>query len=221
MPNRRTTRAQAKAKAKTKAQAKAKTKAQAKAATQPEPEIEPENEPDDFMFQRLMEFAETGANVEDVEDLPWPLFDYPVPCGHPYPGAFTREGEQAYFGSAPKARAKAKSSARAGLCDLPGCTKDAGAQTCCQRRVCAQCAFQLVQVCICHPDVRYRMRCPFCRGGLNLEVSEAKILMARFCPSHAKVMKNHCGDGDVVVAHKACDTGCYECNESELVAHQL
>ena len=44
-----------------------------------------------------------------------------------------------------------------------------------------------------------------------------KDMMARYCPTHATVMKEHCGGGDAVVAHKPCEHGCYDCEESLLV----
>ena len=122
----------------------------------------------------------------------------------------------------PKAKAKAFNEARSGPCSLPGCTETADAPLlCCGSHLCSACCFKILTVCICHEELRCRLMCPFCRRKAPVEESVVKYMMAKQCPFHAAVMKNACADGDVVVAHQACEIGCYDCAESTLRAFEL
>ena len=88
---------------------------------------------------------------------------------------------------------------------------------CCGKRLCAQCAFESLRGCRCHPSPRFHMPCPFCRADSQMPRAVVVDLFDKFCPSHAKVLPNSCGGKSLVVAHRPCAAGCYGCFDSTFV----
>ena len=109
------------------------------------------------------------------------------------------------------------------VCGLPGCERFAGSPSvCCGERVCGECIYGLVgfEGHCCHNVPKFSFKCPFCRTVVGFPEPILKDALGRYCPSHAKIMDNKAG-GEVVVAHKPCDTGCYSCEKSTIVVREL
>ena len=106
------------------------------------------------------------------------------------------------------------------LCDLPGCENKGDAVPCCGKRLCASCSLSLLRVCLCESEPRFCATCPFCRQDCEATLPMVKHCMAS-CASHAKVAVCRCEKRDVVIVHRPCEHGCYDCWESELVVKAL
>ena len=91
---------------------------------------------------------------------------------------------------------------------------------CCSKRLCASCNLSLLRVCLCESEPRFCATCPFCRQDYQATPALVRHCMAS-CQSHAKVAFCRCEQKDVVVVHKPCNCGSYDCSESEVVVRTL
>ena len=106
------------------------------------------------------------------------------------------------------------------MCDLPGCDNRGEVLPCCNKRLCASCSLSLLRVCMCESEPRFCATCPFCRKDCEATLPMVKHCMVT-CQSHATVAFCRCEQKEVVVVHRPCHCGSYDCPESEVVVRTL
>ena len=86
-----------------------------------------------------------------------------------------------------------------------------------------KCCFNLLKACTCDEEVKFLYRCPFCNARIAVPRNVAILMFASECPTHAKVMEERCFPEriEVVVVHRPCAGGCYECADGDFLAIPL
>ena len=103
-------------------------------------------------------------------------------------------------------------------CALPACRRGASALGCCGQRLCLRCRTEMLRASFCCK--KYLLQCPFCRKMWRVSKRGVKKMMARTCPSHAKVIPCVLGPPCIAV-HTPCPIGHYDCTASTARLLQL
>jgi len=76
---------------------------------------------------------------------------------------------------------------------------------------------------LCSPArPKYTYICPFCREKRAVAERFMQESMGQHCPHHTQITKSYCPEEcEVVMVHRPCAHGCYECDESSVVIRPL
>ena len=124
----------------------------------------------------------------------------------------------------PTAASAERSVAATSTCGVPACDNKARPTPCCQQMLCGGCMLKKgVRVCLCSPaHPKYTYICPFCREKRAVAERFMQESMGQHCPHHTQITKSYCPEEcEVVMVHRPCAHGCYECDESSVVIRPL